>query len=121
MCRSHPSASGIAQQHRQTIGHHDGASYIRGGRKTCIGLEAIRHSEIQLRTVHPVDLLQEHGTTPNDFLQLRAIGTNSGRLISNMIAQIHAVIRRKRNATVTIGHDGTHMVGRWPFGLQPIQ
>jgi hypothetical protein len=89
----HPAASGIAQQNRQAIGHHDGASHIRGRADARIGLEPVWHRAVKQHAVCPMNLLQKHRSSPQGVLQAGTIGQNVGDLVPHMVTQIHAVVR----------------------------
>jgi hypothetical protein len=60
MCTRCPLASGIAKQHRQTVGHHDGARHPQARDHGRIGWLAIDSVRVQCQGTDPVHLLQKN-------------------------------------------------------------
>ena len=85
MCRRHPAPLGVAQQHRQTIGHHDGARHPRLFGDAGIGFCAILHLGMQGLHLNTMHLLQKNRAGADALLQLLPVGLHMGRVVTHMV------------------------------------
>jgi hypothetical protein len=112
----HLSALRIAEQHGQTVGHHDGA------RQTGLeGVGAIRALAVhcmgrQLQHVKAVYLVEKHGARAKSGLQTQAIAVHRARIIPHVQPQIQTGIGTQRRAPIPAGAQGTNVGRRGPVG-----
>ena len=81
-----------AQQHRQAIGHHDGAGELMSGCHAGIGLMAISQGGVQRRDLTAVNLLEKNAAYTGGAGQQGAVGINMCFGITDVVAEVHAVI-----------------------------
>ena len=120
----HQRALPVGQEHRQAVGHHDGAGQPwRAGHGGVGGgsVGAVGHQRQRVRAVH---LVQEHRPRADGRAQAGAVGGHRRRRVAHVIAQIEVRPGRCRGAVggaaSAPGEAGPHARGRRPVGHQPV-
>jgi len=113
--RGHTTPSTIGQQHRQTIGHHDGAHHPGLVGQTGVGHHRAGWVFAQAQHMRAVHLLQKHRRFPAPQAQgLAQTGTvlrHRHRVVTHVVAQIETVVRRPREAPASQSEKGMHALG----------
>ena len=89
----HHAAVFSGQQHRQTIGHHDGAGQLSLPRDAGVCDIAVASGKVKCKHLAAMHLLQEYRPTADGLLQRGAVGGDFFGRVADVIAQIHAVKR----------------------------
>ena len=93
VCRRHRPALPVGEQQRQAVGHHHGASHAGGLGEAGIGHRAVRGLGMQHDDISAMHLVQKHGLRTQRRFQAGTVRGHMRRVVTDMVAQIEAVIR----------------------------
>jgi hypothetical protein len=94
VCCSHPATLDAGKQHRQAVGHHDGAGHTRLIGQAGIGCHGVWCGGIYGQHGSAMHLVQKHWQHTDGALKNLPIGRHMRRVVTHMVAQIQAVIGR---------------------------
>ena len=108
----------MGEQHRQAVGHHDGARQAGSGGDAGIGHGPIGRPDIQRDHTGSMHLLQEHRMGAERLRQVLTVARHGFRIVAHVVTQVEAVEGRHRHATRPQGEGGVHPVRECPRRYQ---
>ncbi len=110
----------VAQQHRQAVGHHDGAGQIGLSAHAGIGFKTIRRVALKLYHLKTVNLFEKNGFSTCGLLQQAAVAGDVCCVIAHMVTKVEAVPGPAGHTTASAGKNRTDIWRSRPVGNQPV-